>query len=184
MDEVNAMAQSRAHFPSVLLDGCIYVIGANFATSTTKDLVLDVERLVAPLYNKLVWINHKNSLSHRRYNIAEDTWTEVAALDLFNQTRRHIKAIAYSGQIYAIYPCGMSCYDPATNEWTRKATVPKFGAQFDVFINKGELQIVSYEPKLDAYAAYNYDAVNNRWGKAQVCIGDLFAARIRTFNYV
>lgn len=166
------MAIQRAHFPSVYLNGCIYAIGGNFDSSTSKNVILSVERFVV-LSLAVLGLNHLNQfIFHCSYNIAKAEWSEVTPLNVNRENPRQIQAIAFNGHIVVVYPGGMSCYDPVFDEWLKKSPLPQTGTKFDVYIVDNQLKAALYVPGESNFQRYTYDASSNQWGDELVRCDD------------
>ncbi len=94
------------------------------------------------------------------YDIATDTWTAVAPL---NVARSDLVAVAHGGKIYAIggwngtsQVATMEVYDPTTNTWTVVAPMPTPRSNLVADVKGNTIYAIGgYSPLLNTNEAYN-----------------------------
>lgn len=126
---------------------------------------------VYPLANTdIVVLNDKiyviSNTQNTRYDPKGDTWKTLPPM----HTPRFTRNIAYQDKIYCIgdvvYPGGISVnldvvevYDPFTNNWSRKASIPNNAGSLQPYVVNEQLFVITYSG-----AMYLYDPSVDSWG--------------------
>ncbi len=172
------MPTPRQHLYGTVLDGKIYMIGGlqpKEGSASPRD-----------------WSYENISVKNEVYDIASDTWQELAPMP----TPRHdTRAIAFDGNIYVIGGMGeknnmwkalsvVEMYDPQTNSWKRKTNLPEPRDGFGISAIMNKIYVVGgfnddgvvktvlvYDPNLDVWNTTT-DFPNNNNGSAGVATID------------
>lgn len=86
--------------------------------------------------------------------------------------REYFKIAVFAGKIYAMggyddaYICSVEAYDPSTNTWTEKVSMPVSKTHFQVEILDGKIYVIGgFSPTETASSMERYDPERNQWSQ-------------------